>query len=432
MIVDVIPATKPQENQIKKKKVAAYARVSTGKEDQESSYETQILYFTRLIRNNPEWEFAGVYTDDGFTGTTTNHRKQFLQMIEDCRAGKIDIILTKSISRFARNTVDLLVTVRELKDLGVEVRFEKESIRTLTMDGEMLLTITASFAQFESESLSANVRWGMHKRFEKGDPCGCGTEVYGYRWDGTNFVVEPEEAGVIQRMYDRLLRGDSVYAITKWLNEEGRKTIRGKKFSAVTVRRILGNELYVGKLTMMKTYVVSCISKKKKINNGEVPKYEFQDHHPAIIDSDTFSKAQKILEYRGKKWFLLKKEATCFTHKIQCAVCGKYYVRFQKDGYVHWICRTRRSGKECNSKYLPEKKLKESCCRVLGLEEFDEKKFSERVDKIVVPEQYRLVFHMKDGTVIDTTWIPASHKDYWTPERRAEISMKYKGRRSGA
>ena len=390
------------------------------------------MYFTRLIRNNPEWEFAGVYTDDGFTGTKTTHRKQFLQMMEDCRAGNIDIILTKSISRFARNTVDLLVAVRELKDLGVEVRFEKENIHTLSMDGELLLSITASFAQFESESLSDNVRWGMHKRFEKGDPCGCGTEVYGYRWDGTNFVVEPEEARVIQHMYDRLLQGDSVFSITKWLNTEGRRTIRGKEFSATTVRRILGNELYIGKLTLMKTYVVSCISKKVKRNNGEHRKYEFPDHHPAIIDRDTFSKAQEILAYRGKKWFLLKKEATCFTHKIQCAVCGKYYVRFQKDGYVHWICRTRRAGKECNSKYLPEKKLKESCCRVLGLEEFDEKLFLEKVDKIVVPEQYRLVFHMNDGTLIDTFWTPTSRKEYWTPERRAELSKRYKGRRFGA
>jgi DNA invertase Pin-like site-specific DNA recombinase len=353
-------------------------------------------------------------------------------MMNDCRAGKIDIILTKSISRFARNTVDLLVTVRELKERGIEVRFEKENICTLATDGEIMLTIMASFAQFESESLSENVKWGMHKRFEKGDPCGCGTEVYGYRWDGKNFVIEPEEARVIQNMYDRLLRGDSVYAITKWLNSEGRETVRGKKFSMTTVRRILGNELYIGKLTLMKTYIENCISKKVKRNNGERRKYEFQDHHPAIIERNVFDKAQEILMHRAKMGYLLKKDITCFTHKIQCAVCGKYYVRFQKDGYVHWVCRTRRRGKECNSKYLPDDKLKENCCKVMGLKEFDEKMFSERIDKIVVPEQYRLVFHMKDGSVIDTTWMPVSRKDWWTPERRAERSMKYKGRRLGA
>ena len=214
--IEVIPAAKPMEAQIQKKKVAAYARVSTDKKDQESSYEAQVTHFTKLIMNNPEWEFAGVYTDNGISGTSITHRKQFLQMMEDCRAGKIDIILTKSISRFARNTVDLLDSVRELNGLGIEVQFEKEQINTSGMGGEFLLTVTAAVAEQESVSISNNVRWAIRRKYLHGEPSG-GTFVYGYRWIDRQYVIEPEEAEVIRQMYASLLRGESVYAIAKRL-----------------------------------------------------------------------------------------------------------------------------------------------------------------------------------------------------------------------
>ena len=398
----VIPATELLETEVQKKKVAAYARVSTDKKDQESSYEAQVSHFTKLIMNNPEWEFAGIYTDNGISGTSLKHRNQFLQMMEDCRARKIDIILTKSISRFARNTVDLLNSVRELKGLGIEVRFEKEQINTLGTGGEFLLTVTAAVAEQESVSISNNIKWAIRRKYMHGEPSG-GTFVYGYRWVDRQYVIEPEEAEVIRQMYASLLRGESIYAIAKRLREDGRLTVRGKQFSAVTVRRILSNPLYVGDLLLQKVFVRDCIT-KKVINNI----------------------------YRTKMGFMLHKGRTCFTHKIQCGICGKWYSRFSKDGYVDWICSTRRKGEDCPSKYLPDRRLKAACCRVLGLKEFDGAVFTDKVEKIVVPEQHRLVFHMKDGTIIDETWEPVSRKEYWTPERRAERSRQYKGRRSGA
>lgn len=427
----VIPATELLETEVQKKKVAAYARVSTDKKDQESSYEAQVSHFTKLIMNNPEWEFAGIYTDNGISGTSLKHRNQFLQMMEDCRARKIDIILTKSISRFARNTVDLLNSVRELKGLGIEVRFEKEQINTLGTGGEFLLTVTAAVAEQESVSISNNIKWAIRRKYMHGEPSG-GTFVYGYRWVDRQYVIEPEEAAVIRQMYASLLRGESIYAIAKRLREDGRLTVRGKQFSAVTVRRILSNPLYVGDLLLQKVFVRDCITKKVINNIGQRDRYYVRNHHAAIVDRETYDKVQEVLAYRTKMGFMLHKGRTCFTHKIQCGICGKWYSRFSKDGYVDWICSTRRKGKDCPSKYLPDRRLKAACCRVLGLEEFDGAVFTDKVEKIVVPEQHRLVFHMKDGTIIDETWEPVSRKEYWTPERRAERSRQYKGRRSGA
>ena len=318
--IEVIPAAKPMEAQIQKKKVAAYARVSTDKKDQESSYEAQVTHFTKLIMNNPEWEFAGVYTDNGISGTSITHRKQFLQMMEDCRAGKIDIILTKSISRFARNTVDLLDSVRELNGLGIEVQFEKEQINTSGMGGEFLLTVTAAVAEQESVSISNNVRWAIRRKYLHGEPSG-GTFVYGYRWIDRQYVIEPEEAEVIRQMYASLLRGESVYAIAKRLR----------------VRRILSNPLYAGDLLLQKVFVRDCITKKVINNVGQRDRYYVKHHHAAIVDRETYDKVQEVLAYRTKMGFLLRKGMTCFTHKIQCGICGKWYSRFSKDGYVDWM-----------------------------------------------------------------------------------------------
>ena len=326
----VIPATEPLETEVQKKKVAAYARVSTDKKDQESSYEAQVAHFTKLIMNNPEWEFAGIYTDNGISGTSLKHRKQFQQMMEDCRARKIDIILTKSIR------VDLLNSVRELKGLGIEVRFEKEQINTLGTGGEFLLTVTAAVAEQESVSISNNIKWAIRRKYMHGEPSG-GTFVYGYRWVDRQYVIEPEEAEVIRQMYASLLRGESIYAIAKRLREDGRLTVRGKQFSAVTVRRILSNPLYVGDLLLQKVFVRDCITKKVINNIGQRDRYYVKHHHAAIVDRETYDKVQEVLAYRTKMGFMLHKGRTCFTHKIQCGICGKWYSRFSKDGYVDWI-----------------------------------------------------------------------------------------------
>ena len=213
-----------------RKKVAAYARVSMESERLQHSLSAQVSYYSSLIQQNPAWEYAGVYADDGITGTKTNDRTEFNRMIADCEAGKIDIILTKSISRFARNTVDLLNAVRHLKDLGISVQFEKEHIDSLSEDGELMLTLLASFAQEEVRSLSDNVKWGTRKRFEKGIPNGR-FQIYGYRWDGDHLVVEPEEAKIVKLIYVNFLNGLSAESTEKQLEEMGVKSYKRRRYT---------------------------------------------------------------------------------------------------------------------------------------------------------------------------------------------------------
>ena len=255
-----------------RKMVAAYARVSMESERLQHSLSAQVSYYSSLIQQNPAWEYAGVYADDGITGTKTNDRTEFNRMIADCEAGKIDIILTKSISRFARNTVDLLNAVRHLKDLGISVQFEKEHIDSLSEDGELMLTLLASFAQEEVRSLSDNVKWGTRKRFEKGIPNGR-FQIYGYRWDGDHLVVEPEEAKIVKLIYVNFLNGLSAESTEKQLEEMGVKSYKGQHFGNTSIRQILGNITYTGNLLFQKEYTVdpkTCGNEWKSVINARV------------------------------------------------------------------------------------------------------------------------------------------------------------------
>ena len=237
-----------------KKKVAGYARISMESERMHHSLSAQISYYNALIQKKPEWEFAGVYADDGISGTGTAKRSEFLRMIADCEAGKIDIILTKSIQRFARNTVDLLETVRHLKDIGVEVRFGKENINSMSGDGELMLSILASFAQEESRSISENVKWGTRKHFEQGIPNGR-FQIYGYRWEGDHLVVDPEEAKIVKMIFDDFLNGLSAESTEKKLEQMGVKSYKGQHFGNTSIRQILSNVTYTGNLLFQKEYV---------------------------------------------------------------------------------------------------------------------------------------------------------------------------------
>lgn len=274
-----------------RKKVAAYARVSMESERLQHSLSAQVSYYSGLIQKNPAWEYVGVYADDGVTGTKAEARMEFNQMLIDCEAGKIDIILTKSISRFARNTVDLLSTVRHLKELGISVQFEKECIDSLSEDGELMLTLLASFAQEEVRSHSDNVKWGTRKRFEKGIPNGK-FQIYGYRWDGNHLVIEPEEAKIVKLIYDNFLNGLSAETTEKQLAEMGVKSYKGQHFGNTSIRQILGNITYMGNLLFQKEYVVDPISKKSKINRRELPQYWVENTHEAIIPMETYQAVQ--------------------------------------------------------------------------------------------------------------------------------------------
>lgn len=256
----------------RKKRAAAYARVSLESERLMHSLSVQISYYSELIQNNPEWEHAGVYADEGISGTQTERRSEFKRLIKDCEDGKIDIILVKSISKFARNTVDLLKTVRRLKELGIEVRFEKENISSLSADGELMLSILASFAQEESRSISENVKWSTRKRFEQGIPNGR-VKVFGYRWDGDTLMIVPEEAEIVQRIFRDFLAGNSPRKIAKKLNEDGINSPQECGWSDFSIRYILTNITYTGNLLLQKGFVEDPIEKHRRKNRGELPRF---------------------------------------------------------------------------------------------------------------------------------------------------------------
>lgn len=414
-----------------RKKVAAYARVSVESERMHHSLSAQVSYYSSLIQKNPEWEYAGVYADYGISGTGIKKRQEFQRMLEDAENGKIDLILTKSIQRFARNTVDLLRTVRHLKELGVEVWFEKENIHTMSGEGELMLTILASFAQEESRSISTNVKWGTRKRFAQGIPNGR-FRIYGYRWQGDHLVPEPKEAAVVKLIYDNFLKGLSAEDTEKQLEEMGIKSFKGKHFGNSAVRRILENITYTGNLLFQKAYSADPITGKTKINHGELPQYFVENTHEAIIPMETYKKVQEERERRRElgalaNWSI---DTCCFTSKIKCGICGRSFVhiRSNRKNKDSWACISHKErGRTCSSKgSIPQKVLVKECTEVLGLPEFDENIFLNQVDKIVVPEHHVMVFHMKDGTKITRWWISTARKDYWTSERRKKWAERHK------
>ena len=415
-----------------KKKVAAYARVSMQSERMLHSLSAQVSYYSGLIQKNPDWEYAGVYADDFISGTNTVKRDEFKRMLADCEAGKIDIILTKSISRFARNTVDLLETVRHLKDLGVEVRFEKERIRSMDGDGELMLTILASFAQEESRSISDNVKWGIRKRMQNGIPNGH-FRIYGYRWEGDELVIVPEEAEVVKRIFRNFLDGKSRLETERELADEGITTRDGCRWGDSNIKVVLTNVTYTGNLLLQKEFISDPISKQRKKNRGELPQYYVEDTHPAIIDKATFDFVQEEMARRRELGALANKSlnTSCFTGKIKCPYCGQSYMhnkRTDRGDMEFWNCGSKKKKKKGTGcpvgGTINHKNMVKVCTEVLGLDEFDEAIFLEKVDHIDVPERYTLEFHMADGRVVTKACPNTGHRDCWTPERRAEVSAK--------
>lgn len=284
----------------KKRRTAAYARVSTDSEEQLTSYTAQVDYYTNYIRGRDDWEFVEVYTDEGITGTNTKHREGFKRMVADALAGKIDLIVTKSVSRFARNTVDSLTTVRQLKEKGVEIYFEKENIWTLDSKGELLITIMSSLAQEESRSISENCTWGQRKRFADGKVTVPFKRFLGYdRGPDGNLVLNKDEAVIIRRIYSMFLQGMTPHGIASRLTSDGIKSPGGKdKWNAGAVRSILTNEKYKGDALLQKSYTVDFLTKKKKVNEGEIPQYYVEGNHEAIIQPEIFELVQQELERR--------------------------------------------------------------------------------------------------------------------------------------
>lgn len=345
------------------KRVAAYARVSTNEEEQLTSYEAQVDYYTRYIQSKEEWEFAGMYTDEGISATSTKKRDGFNNMVRDALDGKIDLIITKSVSRFARNTVDTLTTVRKLKEKGVEVYFEKENIYTLDSKGELLITIMSSLAQEESRSISENVTWGQRKRFADGKVSLPYKRFLGYKKgpDGFPAIVE-EEAEIVHLIYRLFLYGKAPSAIASMLTNEGILTPGGKQgWRPNGVISILSNEKYKGDAILQKKFTVDFLTKKQKINEGEVPQYYVANGHPAIIEPDIFGLVQYELAQRkaSGRW---TSSAHCFSGKIICGECGGVYgskVWHSNSQYrrVVWQCNEKHRGEKCQTSHLTDEQI---------------------------------------------------------------------------
>ena len=358
--VTVIPATinmhtKAPSAERTKRRVAGYARVSTDSDEQFTSYEAQVDYYTGFIKENPDWEFVGIYTDAGISGTDTKHREGFNRMIADALAGKIDLIVTKSVSRFARNTVDSLTTIRKLKEAGCECLFQKENIMTFDSKGELLITIMSSLAQEESRSISENVTWGQRKRFSDGKVSIPYGQFLGYRKgaDGLPEIV-PEQAEIVRKIYRLFMQGKSTNAIATKLTAEGIPTPGGKaQWQRATVESILSNEKYKGSALLQKSFTVDFLTKKTKVNEGEVPQYYVEESHPAIIAPEEWQAVQVELDKRRRS-SKRHRQTGVFSGKIFCGDCGEIY----GSKVWHSTSKYRRVIWQCNAKFDGEHKCK--------------------------------------------------------------------------
>lgn len=369
--VTIIPAKKDRlpinvlnNEAVKRLRVAAYARVSTNNKEQLTSYEAQVDYYTRYIQSKPdEWDFVGIYTDEGISATNRKKRDGFNRMVADALAGKIDFIITKSISRFARNTVDTLTTVRKLKEKGIDIFFEKENIHTLDSKGELLITIMSSLAQEESRSISENVTWGQRKRFADGKVSLPYKRFLGYTKgpDGLPEIV-PEEAVMIQLIYRLFLYGKSPSAIASYLTDEGIPTPSGKAvWRASVVESILTNEKYKGDAILQKKFTVDFLTKRQKINEGEVTQYYVKGSHPAIIEPEIHD----LVQYELKKRKADGRWTSCvhpFSGKIFCGECGGVYgskVWHSNTPYrcVVWQCNEKHRGQHCTTPHFTEQEM---------------------------------------------------------------------------
>lgn len=374
--VTVIPATlnlftsTPKLAQ-EKRKVAAYARVSTDNEEQLSSYAAQVDYYTRYIQSKEDWSFVEVYTDEGISATNTKKRDGFNRMIKDALDGKIDLIVTKSVSRFARNTVDTLTNVRKLKDHGVEVFFEKEGIYTLDSKGELLITIMSSLAQEESRSISENTTWGQRKRFADGKVNLPYKNFLGYEKgeNGIPQIVE-KEAKIVKLIYRKFLEGKTPSGIARYLTKSKILTPGGKeKWSTSTVKSILTNEKYKGDALLQKSYTVDFLTKKKKKNEGEVPQYYVENSHPAIISPEVFDMVQHEFEKRKSH---VQNGTSLFSSKIVCGECGNFYgskVWHSNSKYRHivWRCNAKyKNTEKCKTPYVTEKQIREGFVKAVN------------------------------------------------------------------
>ena len=413
--------------------VAAYIRVSSDLEKQLDSLDNQKQHYETVINSNPEWTSAGLFIDEGISGTGENARPGLQSLMDQCREGKIQLILTKSISRFARNTTACLEMVRELSALGVTIVFEKEEIDTSRMESELLLSILSAIAEAESASISDNLKWGIRKRFQDGTYKAISTP-YGYRWDGEKIVPDPKEAPVVRRMYSEFLGGKSLSSICRGLDRDGiRPRKGGEKWSSKSVKDILQNEKYTGRLVLQKTYTDDKF--KRHPNLGQLPSFVIDNNHEPIVSEEMFRAASALLFLHtdGEKGLYQNRYA--FSGRIVCGKCGSLWKRQRRSDMVYWACRGHLDHCKCEMMPIRDDFLKIAFCTMWNrlhfgaakvlkpyveategtiyfraadslyrtvkgsppLREFSDELFAQHVDRIRVVSQCAIVFEMKCG-----------------------------------
>ena len=429
----IIHKVKPAAAMPRLERVAAYCRVSSGKDAMLHSLSAQVSHYSEFIQRRPSWAYAGVYADEALTGTKDN-RPEFQRLLADCRAGKIDRVLTKSVSRFARNTVTLLETVRELKELGVAVYFEEQNIDSLSGDGELMLTILASFAQEESKSVSDNCKWRIRKDFSEGKPMNLPL-LYGYRREKGRIVIDEREAEIVRFIFRSCLNGMGKGRITEALREQGVPCRLGGEWQTETVGGILKNEKYTGDALLQKTYIENHLTKRKCLNRGELPQYYAENTHPAIIDHEAYERVQALIAERREK-ANVQKDVTArypFTGLIVCGCCGTHYHRRTNPTRITWQCVTylRRGKKHCAAKQIPEETLRSLTREALGVPEITEENIR-ALAEIQIPCPNHILFVFKDGHETERVWQDRSRAESWTDEMREKARAQMKRRHGHA
>ena len=406
-------------------RVAAYGRVSCEKDSMHHSMAAQISYYSRLIQSHKDWVFCGVYSDEAITGTKDS-RDAFQRLLNDCRAGKIDMVLTKAVSRFARNTVTTLETVRELKSLGVDVFFEEQSIHSMGSDGELLLTLLASFAQEESRSASENVKWRIRHGFENGELMTL-RYLYGYNITKGSVEINEAEASIVREVFSRIIGGESLTAVARDLEERKVQRTFGGHWSNRALKEMVTNEKYTGNAILQKTYVNNHLEKKTVKNNGELRKYYAEGTHPAIISREVFEAAQKTLAaIQEKTSCRTPLERTAFSGMIVCGNCGCHYIRITVLGKKYYQCKTyfTKGKRFCYAKRIPESVLYKESADVLGGGPFNEDQFCKQIERITVPAPNRLIFTFRDGHTEERRWEDNSRANSWTPEMKEKARQR--------
>ena len=396
--------------------VCAYARVSSGKDAMLHSLSAQVSYYNSLIQSHAGWLYCGVYSDEAITGTKSQ-RDGFQRMLASCRAGEIDLIITKSISRFARNTVTLLETVRELKSLGVDVFFEEQNIHTMSADGELMLTILASYAQEES---SENQKWRIRKAFENGELVNL-RFLFGYNITASGIQVNEKDAAIVREIFTRFNGGESLSSISRDLNGRGCERTFGGTWCADRIRNLLSNAL------LQKKYRNNHIDKKLVPNRGRLPMYYVAGSHESIIDQTAFDKAQVRLNEMARQAEKREKPTrSTFSGLIRCGLCGSTYKRVTCRGKHFWNCTTfQTKGKaECPAKKIPAETLEALACEVLGTEVLAPDMVRSKITMIRAEKNNVVVFCMDDGSEIVKRWKDRSRAESWSPEMKEQARQR--------